>query len=122
MATSDDVRRIALSLPEAVEKLAWGMPTFRAGAGGRIFASLDDDDQAIGVKCPKEDRDELIAAEPAKFFLREGHDDGYAWIRVRLGALDDEAELRAILSDSWRQAATRKLADRHPEVGRVEGE
>ncbi|MFI8520910.1 MmcQ/YjbR family DNA-binding protein [Streptomyces sp. NPDC085481] len=118
MATSDDVRRIALSLPGAFEKLAWGMPTFRAGQGGRVFASLDDDDQVMGVKCPKEDRDGLIAAEPEKFFLREGHDDGYAWIRVRLGALDDEDELRAILADSWRQAAPRKLLGEHPELGR----
>ncbi|MER8043589.1 MmcQ/YjbR family DNA-binding protein [Streptomyces sp. NPDC094032] len=119
MATSEDVRRIALSLPEAVEKQAWGKPTFRAGQGGRMFAALDDDDQAMGVKCPKEDREELIAAEPAKFFLREGHDDGYAWIRVRLDALDDEEELRAILTDSWRQAATRALLDRHPETGGI---
>ncbi|MEU8761589.1 MmcQ/YjbR family DNA-binding protein [Streptomyces sp. NPDC048659] len=118
MVTSDDVRRIALSLPGAVEKPAWGMPTFRAGPGGRMFASLSDDDRVMGVKCPKEERAELIAAEPGKFFLREGHDDGYAWIRVRLAALDDDEELRAILADSWRQAATRTLLDRHPEVGR----
>ncbi|MBT2443083.1 MmcQ/YjbR family DNA-binding protein [Streptomyces sp. ISL-36] len=117
MATADDVRRIALSLPGAVEKLAWGMPTFRAGPGGRIFASLDDDDQVIGVKCPKEEREELIASEPDKFFVREGHDDGYAWVRVRLAALDDEKELRAILADSWRQAAPRRLLEQYPEVG-----
>ncbi|MFC8510976.1 MmcQ/YjbR family DNA-binding protein [Streptomyces sp. NPDC057411] len=122
MVTSEDVRRIALSLPEAVEKPAWGMPTFRAGPGGRMFASLADDDQVIGVRCPKEERAELIAAEPAKFFLRAGHDDGYAWIRVRLGALDDEDELRAILTDSWRQAAPRSLLDRHPELSGTPGE
>ncbi|MET9378742.1 MmcQ/YjbR family DNA-binding protein [Streptomyces sp. NPDC002992] len=117
MATADDVRRIALSLPEAVEKLAWGMPTFRAGPNGKIFASLDDDDQTIGVKCPKEERAELIASEPAKFFVREGHDDGYAWVRVRIGALDDEEELRAILADSWRQVAPRRLLEQYPEAG-----
>ncbi|MFD9030096.1 MmcQ/YjbR family DNA-binding protein [Streptomyces sp. NPDC059567] len=117
MATADDVRRIALALPGAVEKLAWGMPTFRAGPGGKIFASLDDDDQVIGVKCPKEEREELIASEPAKFFIREGHDDGYAWVRVRIGALDDEEELHAILADSWRQAAPRRLLQQYPEVG-----
>jgi hypothetical protein len=115
MATADDVRRIALALPRATERLAWGMPTFRI-EGGRIFASLDDDDQVIGVKCPKEDREELIASEPAKFFLRPGHDENYPWLRVRLAALDDEEELRAILQDSWRQAAPRKLLDAHPEL------
>ncbi|MER7001200.1 MmcQ/YjbR family DNA-binding protein [Streptomyces sp. NPDC000410] len=117
MANADDVRRIALALPGAVEKLAWGMPTFRAGAGGKIFASLDDDDRAIGVKCPKEDREELIAAEPDKFFIRQGHDDNFAWLRVRLGALEGDDELYAILLDSWRQAAPRKLLDAHPELG-----
>ncbi|MER7111400.1 MmcQ/YjbR family DNA-binding protein [Streptomyces sp. NPDC000229] len=118
MATADDVRRIALSLPETVEKLSWGMPTFRAGgAGGKIFASLDDDDRSMGVTCPKEDREELIAAEPGKFFIREGHDDNYAWLRVRLSALDDEDELYAVLVDSWRQAAPRRLLAAHPDLG-----
>ncbi|HEY9367289.1 MmcQ/YjbR family DNA-binding protein [Streptomyces sp.] len=122
MATVDDVRRIALALPEAVEKLAWGMPTFRVGVGGKIFASLDDDDRAMGVKCPKEDRAELIAAEPDKFFLRAGHDDGYAWVRVHLAALEDDEELHAILADSWRQAAPRRLLTLHPDLGAPPGE
>ncbi|MFE3095070.1 MmcQ/YjbR family DNA-binding protein [Streptomyces sp. NPDC059248] len=116
MATADDVRRIALSLPGAVEKLAWGMPTFRLDGGGRIFAALDDDDRAMGVKCPKEDRAELIAAEPDKFFLRPGHDDNFAWLRVRLAALENETELYEILLDSWRQAAPRKLLAAHPDL------
>ncbi|MCH0541750.1 MmcQ/YjbR family DNA-binding protein [Streptomyces sp. MUM 203J] len=107
MATADDARRVALSFPGAVEGASWGMPTFRAGPKGRIFAALEGDDQVMGVKCPREERDELIAAEPHKFFLRENHDEAYAWLRVRLAALDDEDELRAILTDSWR-LATRK--------------
>ncbi|MEV1052989.1 MmcQ/YjbR family DNA-binding protein [Streptomyces sp. NPDC049887] len=121
MATADDVRRIALALPGTVEKPAWGLPTFRAGPGGRIFASLDGDDQVIGVRCPREDREELIASEPHKFFIREGHDDAYAWLRVRLGALEDEEELYAVLLDSWRQAAPRRLREAHPELGAVSG-
>ncbi|NJQ03830.1 MmcQ/YjbR family DNA-binding protein [Streptomyces zingiberis] len=112
--TAEDVRRIALSLPEVEEKLAWGMPTFRVR--NKIFVSVADDDGSIGVKCPVEDRAELIAAEPEKFFLREGHDDAYAWLRVRLAALDDEEELRAILLDSWRQAAPRTLAEAHRDL------
>ncbi|MFE2324191.1 MmcQ/YjbR family DNA-binding protein [Streptomyces sp. NPDC059385] len=112
--TARDVRMIALSLPDSTEKLAWGMPTFRVG--GKIFVSLADDDTSIGVKCPKEDRAELIAAEPEKFFVREGHDDNYAWLRVRLSAVQDVEELRTILTDSWRQAAPKRLAAAHPEL------
>ncbi|MEU6311417.1 MmcQ/YjbR family DNA-binding protein [Streptomyces sp. NPDC047014] len=117
--TAQDVRRIALSLPDSTEKPAWGMPTFRVG--GKIFASLADDDTSIGVKCPKEERAELIAAEPEKFFVRPGHDDNYAWIRVRLAALRDTAELRSILADSWRQAAPKRLAAAHPELAAEPG-
>ncbi|MFE7115451.1 MmcQ/YjbR family DNA-binding protein [Streptomyces sp. NPDC057654] len=112
MPTAEDVRAIALSLPETLEKLAWGRPTFRVG--GKIFASLADDDTSMGVKCPKEERAELIAAEPEKFFLRPGHDDNYDFMRVRLAALEGADELRAILVDSWRQVAPRKIADAHP--------
>ncbi|MEU9378126.1 MmcQ/YjbR family DNA-binding protein [Streptomyces sp. NPDC048255] len=113
--TAQDVRTIALSLPDSSEKLAWGMPTFRVG--GKIFVALADDDTSIGVKCPKEDRAGLIAAEPEKFFIREGHDDNYAWLRVRLAAVQDAEELRSILTDSWRQAAPKRLAAAHPELG-----
>ncbi|PVC83529.1 hypothetical protein DBP19_30760 [Streptomyces sp. CS090A] len=111
--TAADVRSAALSLPDTTEKLAWGQPTFRVA--GKIFASLGDDDTAMGVKCPKEDRAELIATEPEKFFLKEGHDDNYAWLRVRLAALEDAGELAVILADAWRQVAPRRLLAAHPE-------
>ncbi|MFD7026664.1 MmcQ/YjbR family DNA-binding protein [Streptomyces sp. NPDC059917] len=113
--TAQDVRTIALALPDSTEKPAWGMPTFRVG--GKMFAALAEDDASVGVKCPKEERAELIAAEPAKFFMRAGHDDNYAWLRVRLAALDGAAELRAILVDSWLQAAPKRLVQAHPELG-----
>ncbi|MEV4871783.1 MmcQ/YjbR family DNA-binding protein [Streptomyces syringium] len=120
MVTAEDVRAIALSLPETAERLAWGMPTFRVGGavgkaakGGRIFAALADDDASMGVKCPREERAELIATEPKKFFVRPGHDDNYDWLRVRLAAIEDTAELRAILLDAWRQAAPRSVVDAH---------
>ncbi|MEV6777937.1 MmcQ/YjbR family DNA-binding protein [Streptomyces syringium] len=121
MVTAEDVRVIALSLPETAERLAWGMPTFRVGGaagtggkaakGGKIFAALADDDASMGVKCPREERAELIATEPEKFFVRPGHDDHYDWLRVRLAAIEDTAELRAILLDAWRQAAPRSVVD-----------
>ncbi|MFI6124448.1 MmcQ/YjbR family DNA-binding protein [Streptomyces sp. NPDC051064] len=119
MTITDDGRAIALSLPDTAEKPAWGLPTFRVA--GRIFQALEDD-ATMGVKCPVEDRAGLIAAEPAKFFVREGHDDTYAWLRVRLAALDGVAELRATLADSWRQAAPRGLAAEHPALGLAPGD
>lgn len=105
---------MALALPDTTEKLAWGEPTFRVA--GKIFAALGDDETSMAFKCPKEERGELIAAEPEKFFVRAGHDDNYHWLRAHLAAVEDEEELRAILLDSWRQAAPGRLLAAHPEL------
>lgn len=114
MPDAEDVRRVALSLPDSTEKVAWSMPTFRVA--GKMFATLPEDETSMAVRCPKVERDELVLAEPGKFWIAD-HEAGFAWVRVRLSALEDEAELRDVLADSWRQAAPTKLLDAHPELG-----
>jgi hypothetical protein len=42
--TPDDVRRLALELPDVVELPHHGFPSFRVGPKGRIFATLPTDD------------------------------------------------------------------------------
>jgi hypothetical protein len=73
------------------------------------------------VRCPKEERDELVLAEPEKFWIAD-HEAQFAWVRARLDALEDEGELRDILADSWRQAAPTRLLEAHPRLGVVAGE
>lgn len=111
--TSADVRAICLALPETVEKTAWSMPTFRVA--GKMFVTVPDDETSFAVRCPKQERDELVLAEPHKFWVAE-HEAFSAWVRVRLAALDDAAELRDILTDSWCQAAPPRLLAAHPEL------
>ncbi|MFD1830942.1 MULTISPECIES: MmcQ/YjbR family DNA-binding protein [Streptomyces] len=111
MIDADDVRRIALSLPETAEKEAWSMPTFRVA--GRMYLTVPDDETSIAVRCPRYEREELIAAEPEKFWVPP-HEAGSAWVRVRLAALEDLDELRDVLVDSWRQAAPDRLREAHP--------
>ncbi|WP_306316672.1 MULTISPECIES: MmcQ/YjbR family DNA-binding protein [unclassified Streptomyces] len=115
MLDAEDVRTVALSLPDTTEKVAWSMPTFRVA--GKMFATLPEEETSIAVRCPKEERDELVLAEPEKFWVAD-HEASFAWVRVRLAALDDGDELRDILADSWRQAAPTRLLDSHPELGR----
>jgi hypothetical protein len=116
MTTSDDVRAIALSLPETTEKTAWSMPTFRVA--GKMFATLPEDETSMAVRCPKVERDELVLAEPEKFWIAD-HEASFAWVRVRLAALEDLDELRDILVDSWQQAAPpRLLEQRAQKAGR----
>ncbi|KNE79407.1 MULTISPECIES: MmcQ/YjbR family DNA-binding protein [Streptomyces] len=108
---AEDVRRIALSLPETVEKEAWSMPTFRVA--GKMFVTVPDDETSFAVRCPRHERTELIAAEPEKFWVPP-HEAGSAWVRVRLAALEDLGELRDILVDSWQQAAPERLVEAFP--------
>ncbi|KIF78516.1 hypothetical protein QR77_02485 [Streptomyces sp. 150FB] len=103
-----EVRRIALSLPETVEKEAWGMPTFRVA--GKMYITVPDDRTSFAVRCPRHERTELIAAEPEKFWVPP-HEASSAWVRVRLAALDDAGELYDILLDSWQQAAPPRLTE-----------
>jgi hypothetical protein len=99
---ADDVRRIALSLPDTDEVERWGHPTF--DVDGRMFVTIPDDQTSFAVRCPRLERQELIAAEPEKFWVPP-HEASSAWVRARLTALDDLDELRDIVTDSWRQAA-----------------
>jgi hypothetical protein len=115
MPDAEDVRRICLALPDTTEKIAWSMPTFRVA--GKMFATLPEDETSIAVRCPKEERDELVLAEPGKFWIAD-HEAQFAWVRARLTAIEDEDELRDILADSWRQAAPPRLLDAYPELGR----
>lgn len=106
--TGDDVRGYALSLPETVEQFAWDMPIFRVA--GKLFLTLPEAETSMAVRCPILDRDELVAAEPHKFWIA-AHEANNAWVRVRLAALDDREELEAIILDSWTLAAPRHLLE-----------
>ncbi|KUH40010.1 MULTISPECIES: MmcQ/YjbR family DNA-binding protein [Streptomyces] len=113
MIDAEVVRRVALSLPETVEKEAWSMPTFRVA--GKMFLTVPDDGTSVAVRCPRHERGELIAAEPHKFWVPP-HEVSSAWVRVRLASLEDLDELRDVIVDSWRQAAPDRLAEDHPDL------
>lgn len=108
---AEDVRRIALSFPQTVEKERWRHPTF--DVAGRMFVTVPDDQTSFAVRCPRHERSELIAAEPEKFWVPP-HEAGSHWVRARLVALEDASELHDILLDSYRQAAPADLADYEP--------
>ena len=111
MATADDVRRIALALPETDEHPSYGgRPSFRVRKKG--FSSLRPDGVSITVLVGSlEEKEALLTADPTKFFT-EPHYDGYPTVLVRYAevGLDELAEL---LTDSWRLRAPKRLASEH---------
>ena len=110
MADFEDAQRIALTLPKTTaEGTHIGV---RRGAKVKGMAWLWN--ERIDPKKPRvpnpavlavrvasnEEKDELIAADPEKFFT-EPHYAGFPAVLVRLAAVD-EKELRELLIDAWR--------------------
>ena len=92
--TSDEARRIALSLPEAAEQDHHGRPSFRIA--GRIFATLWDEDHM-----------NVMVDEPGILTAVQSHPDVCAevWWGKRLAAV------RVTLSATGSELLTDLLAD-----------
>lgn len=108
MATEDDVRRLALTLPSTIERPSYGTPGFRVQ--DRLFARMHEQPGVlVAFRSSVEDRDELIASAPSKFFTTL-HYAGHASVLVRLAAIDGE-ELGALLEEAWQTRASRRLLE-----------
>lgn len=124
MATLDDVRRMALALPEVTEGTRWHMPTWFVGKKGFAWErplSKTDVRQLgeLGQEVPTEDllalriesvgvREAMIAADPA-VFLTIPHFANYAAILLRLGAVES-SELEEFLEEAWLVCAPKRVA------------
>lgn len=121
MATIDDVRTIALSLPDTIEKPAWGNDTWRVG--GKMFVwdrPLSKTDRAeLGDAAPEGpliglytgdmgEKQAILAGDPA-VFLTITHFDQHPMVLARLDELDAE-RLREVVVDAWLARAPEKLA------------
>ncbi len=67
VATEDDVRRIALSLPETIEKPWFGTPGFRVKDKGFLRIRSEADGLVVWVSDLGE-KEALLESEPEKFF------------------------------------------------------
>ncbi len=107
----DRLREICLALPEAVEKEAWGDPTFRVRE--RIFAMEKRGDGRISLWCkaPPGSQMVLVGADPDRFFVPPyvGSKD---WVGMRLDNGPDWQEVAAIVRRSYRLIAPKRLAAR----------
>ena len=101
--TPDDARRLALDLPGVVEVPHHGFPSFRTGAGGRIFATLPTADVLRVMLEP----DSIGAAVAQWAWCREG------WWGSRLMTVE------VLLADADAAAVTELLDQAHARaVGR----
>jgi hypothetical protein len=114
MATEDDVRRIALSLPETIEKPWYGTPGFRVKGKGFLRIRSEAEGGLVVFVADEGEKEALLAAEPDTFFTTP-HYDGYAAVLVRLDAID-EGELTELIVESWRLKAPKRVLKAYDEA------
>lgn len=105
MATEDDVRRIALTLPGVSERLSYGTPAWFIGK--KLFVRIRDTGDLMARTADLAEK-ELLVHDASGHFFTTPHFDGYAAILVHLDRVD-VAELREIVTDAWRARAGKRL-------------
>lgn len=102
---SDDLRRLALALPEAEEKSHFDRPDFRVR--GAIFASLKN--PRIGVvKLTRAQQEVMAAAEPDLFSAVPGGWGLKGWTEIYL-EYADEAALKSALTAAWKNVVPKVM-------------
>ena len=113
-----DFRRIALSMPEAIESAHMDHPDFRVG--GKIFATLGYPDERHGmVILPPEEQSRLVRAKAGIFSPAKGAWGKRGSTSVLLEAVD-KATLQKALEIAWRQRAPKQLLKRQSARGTTE--
>jgi hypothetical protein len=112
VATVDDVRAFALSLPRAYEALVRDSVKFRVGQ--LVFVAISPDETLIGFGFPRDEREALVASDPARFLMPIDSDLRYQWVRARLRRLT-VAEVNEFVFDAWQMVVPKKVVTAYRE-------
>ncbi len=110
MVTVADIRAVAMSLPRTTEHLVRDRVKFRVGQ--IVYIAFSRDETVMGFAYPKEERDALIASDPAKFHLPGPSDLRFNWVHAWTAALDED-EMRELVIEAWRMVVPKRVAAAH---------
>jgi hypothetical protein len=126
VASWDDVRRLALALPETNEGVSRGLASWRVRDKAFVWERplRKTDLRALGEAAPSGPilgawvehlvaKEAMLADNPAVFFTTP-HFDGYAAVLIRLGAIS-LADLDEVIVEAWLARAPRRLAREYAE-------
>jgi hypothetical protein len=112
----EQVRAIALALPEVEESTTNGSPAFRVR--GRLFLHLWDDGDTLVIRVGREEKRPLLDADPDRFFVNRPHTNSPAVLtRLSAQADADVPELADLIEDAWRRCAPAALSRTLPAGG-----
>jgi len=102
------VTALGLKLPNVEQGISWGSPALTTG--GQMMACIPTNKAAepgsLVVRLDFEQRDELVAADPATYYLKD-HYVNYPCVLVRLDQIRDDA-LQDLLRMAYDFVRTRK--------------
>jgi len=110
MATIEDVRDAARTLPRSYEVLVRDRVKFRVGQ--IVYLAFSRDETLLGFAFPKEWRDALVESDPDKFSLPSESDLRYHWAHVRLAAINAD-EMRDLVEDAWAFVVPKRVAEEY---------
>jgi hypothetical protein len=126
MASWEDVRRIALALPQTSERPQWGNASWRVREKPFVWERplRPADLRALGETAPEGPvmgvrvehliaKDALLADDPDVYFTTP-HFDGYAAVLVRLDRIGLD-ELEELIAEAWLCQAPKRLAKEYLE-------
>ncbi|HSC91689.1 MAG TPA: MmcQ/YjbR family DNA-binding protein [Gaiellaceae bacterium] len=105
----EQVRELALALPEVEEGTSHGAPTFRVA--GKAFAGVSRHEGALWARCDRDERPLLVAAKPDVYRLTPHFERSPAFLLVWLEHADED-DVRERLLDAWLIPAPKRLAAR----------
>jgi hypothetical protein len=127
MATWDDVRRLALALPETSEGISRDMRQWRVRDKGFVWERplRRADLEALGDAAPQGPilgarvehlvaKEALLADDPSVYFTTP-HFDGYPAVLVRLERIGLE-DLRELIVEAWLARAPKRLAKEYADT------
>jgi hypothetical protein len=127
MASWDDVRRVALALPETSEGTSWGNVSWRVR--DKLFVwerplrpgdlrALGDSAPTgpiLGARVEHAGAKEALLAEDPEVYFTTPHSDGYPAVLVRLERIAP-GELEELIVDAWLCQAPKRLAKAYVET------
>ena len=104
--TADDIRAVALSMPQAVELPHFEKTSFRVA--GKIFATLTPDGARLMVKLPEEIKEALKQSGPETILPLPGAWDRGGSTLIEVAAMDP-GKVADLIRLAWRTTAPAKL-------------
>jgi hypothetical protein len=115
------VRAACLALPEVVERLSHGAPSFFVRGKKTFVMFLDDHhgDGRLALWCaaPAGAQADQVAEDPQRFFVPP-YVGGRGWLGVRLDLDPDWDEVEAICAEAYRTVAPKRLVQQLDAAGR----